>query len=513
MALGVSLAVVIVALVPYLLADRLAHPGIFSGFLINPIDGFSYLAKMRQGVEGSWSFHLPYSSEPGPGAFIFTFYLFLGNVARWLNIPLLSVYYVARFVAGFAMFSLGYFFYDQVFEEKYLKWIATLLTMVGSGLGWLAVPFGIQASDLSIPESIPFLTAYSNAHFPLAAAVMLGAALSVFKKGRTKLRVVAALSCGILLGIVLPFSMVSLTVSLGVWLIWEGFHGGWNGLTAFIRKQRTHLIPYLALIIGALPWLVYDLWIARFHPSFSVWNAQNITPSPPFVDYVIGYGLILVLAILGLVRIGSRGQSRDRLFISWVLSNIILLYMPFNFQRRLTLGLFFPLAGLAALGLERIVGERAKIRTTLIFLLILSVPSNLLVIGAGISGVKRQDPSLIHLQGELEGYAWIDENTPPGSLILASPEVGNRLPAYADVRVLYGHPFETPYADTQRSLVESLYAWQGSTEEANHLIDQLDLDYVFFGERERKLGQPEWIEQLSLVFDSQGVEIYEVTSP
>ncbi|HEY44631.1 MAG TPA: hypothetical protein G4O11_11680 [Anaerolineae bacterium] len=513
LALGVSLAVVIAALAPYLLAEQLAHPGVFSGFLINPVDGFSYLAKMRQGLDGSWSFHLPYSSEPGPGAFIFTFYLFLGNLARWLNISLLPIYYAARFVAGFAMFCLAYFFYDQVFEEKYLKWIATLLTMFGSGLGWLAIPFGVQASDLSIPESIPFLTAYTNAHFPFAAAVMLGAVLSVIKKDRTRLRGAAALICGMLLGIVLPFSVISLTISLGIWLVWEGFHQGWSGLTAFIRKQSTHLIPYLALIMGALPWLIYDLWLARSHPSLSVWNAQNITPSPPLIDYVIGYGLILVLAILGIMRIGTRGQSRDRLFLSWALSNLILLYMPFNFQRRLTLGLFFPLAGLAALGLERIAGERAKIRATLILLLILSVPSNLIVIGAGISGVQRQDPSVVHLQGELEGYAWIDGNTPPGSLILASPEIGNRLPAFADVRVLYGHPFETPYADTQKSLVVSLYAWEGSIAEAINLLDQLDLDYVFFGERERVLGQPEWIGGLPLVFESQGVEIYEVTFP
>jgi hypothetical protein len=513
LALGLSLAVVIAALAPYLIAGRLAHAGSFSGFLINPLDGFSYLAKMRQGAEGSWSFRLPYCSEPGPGAFIFIFYLFLGNLARWLNVSLLPVYYTARVVTGFAMFILAYFFYSLVFEKKHLKWIATLLAMFGSGLGWLAIPFGIQASDLSIPESIPFLTAYANAHFPFAAAVMLGAVLSVFKKDRFRLRSVAAFTCGMSLGIVLPFSMISLAIGLGMWLIWEGFHHGWNGLTGFFRKQRTHLLPYLALVVGALPWLIYDLWLARSHPSLSVWNAQNLTPSPPLIDYVIGYGLILILAVFGVMRTGALDQPRNRLFLSWALSNLILLYMPLNFQRRLTLGLFFPLAGLAALGLERIAGERSKIRATVILLLILSVPSNLIVIGAGISSVQRQDPSVIHLQGELEGYAWTDENTPSGSLVLASPEIGNRLPAFADVRVLYGHPFETPYADTQRSLVESLYAWEGSIAEAIDLLDQLGIDYVFFGERERILGRPDWIEQLPLVFKSQGMEIYEVTAP
>jgi hypothetical protein len=41
----------------------------------------------------------------------------------------------------------------------------------------------------------------------------------------------------------------------------------------------------------------------------------------------------------------------------------------------------------------------------------------------------------------------------------------------------------------------------------------LNLDYVFFGERERGLGQPEWIMDLPLVFTSDSVEIYEVDIP
>jgi len=511
--LGLSLTVATAALAPYLVAGRLAHAGSFNGFLINPLDGFSYLAKMRQGVDGSWSFHLPYTSEPGSETYIFLFYLFLGNLARWLNISLLIVYYAARFVAGFAMFSLAYFLYSQLFEEKHLKWTATLLTMFGSGLGWLAIPFGIQASDLSIPESIPILSAYANPHFPFAAAVMLGAVLCVYNRERIWLRSIAAFTCGTLLGVVLPFSMVSLAIGVGIWQVLEGLQEGWDGLIGFLRKQRTHLIPYLALLGGALPWVTYDLWLSRSHPTLSIWNVQNLTLSPPITDYVIGYGLILILAILGITKTGVQDRSRDRLLLTWALSNMILLYMPFNFQRRLTLGLFFPLAGLAALGLERIVGGREKYRTALILLLILSAPSSLIVIGAGLSGVQKQDPSVIHLPGELEAYTWLDENSPSGALILASPDIGNRLPAFADVRVLYGHPFETPYAESRRSLVESLYAWEGPIAGAMHFIEQLDLDYVFLGERERVIGQPEWIMELPLVFTSQGVEIYEAVSP
>ena len=81
------------------------------------------------------------------------------------------------------------------------------------------------------------------------------------------------------------------------------------------------------------------------------------------------------------------------------------------------------------------------------------------------------------------------------------------------MRVLYGHPFETLNAESKKSLVESLYAWDGSKAGAIDFIDKLDIDYVFLGERERVLGQPEWITEFPLAFASQGVEIYKVVSP
>lgn len=52
---------------------------VFGGFLLNPIDGNSYLAKMMQGWSGAVTFTLPYTAEPGEGVILFVFYLFLGH--------------------------------------------------------------------------------------------------------------------------------------------------------------------------------------------------------------------------------------------------------------------------------------------------------------------------------------------------------------------------------------------------------------------------------------------------
>ncbi len=60
-----ALGVMIITTVPYLIGfaaqGSLWH---FSGFLIGRDDGNSYLAKMREGAQGEWLFHLVYTSEP-----------------------------------------------------------------------------------------------------------------------------------------------------------------------------------------------------------------------------------------------------------------------------------------------------------------------------------------------------------------------------------------------------------------------------------------------------------------
>jgi len=149
----------------------------------------------------------------------------------------------------------------------------------------------------------------------------------------------------------------------------------------------------------------------------------------------------------------------------------------------------------------------------LVIVIVLSVPSNLIVVSAGLSGVRIGEPTVVHLQNELDAYQWLDEHAPRQALVLAAPDTGNRLPVFADVRVLYGHPFETPDADTQKALVESIYAWDGSIEDGRRLLSDQGIDLIFYGQRERAIGRPTWLEGLPRVFQSGNVEIYEAVMP
>jgi hypothetical protein len=199
-----------------------------------------------------------------------------------------------------------------------------------------------------------------------------------------------------------------------------------------------------------------------------------------------------------------------RLCLVWIGTTAVLLYGPLSYQRRFSLGLYIPLVVLAINGLENLLRSPQAGRTAFIGLLVLCLPSNLLIVGAGLSGLARQDPAITYLEGELETYHWLETHAPPGSLVLSAMAVGNRLPAYADVRVVYGHPFETPRASCQEIVVEELYQWQGDPLGAIARLQDLGVAYVIFSPWEEAIGAPAWLSRIPQVYSNAEFQVRQV---
>jgi hypothetical protein len=510
-ALLISLAGALLSLIPYLIAVQLA-PGdtSFNGFLLNPIDGFSYLAKMRQGVQGYGSLILPYAAEPGPRALLYVYYLFLGHISRITTLEPIWVFHVARFLAAWLMFYLAYLLNEQISTHRNVRWFGFGLIVIGSGLGWLGVILGpIDSSDVLIPESVPFLVAYSNAHFPMAAAALICGILAALAKGwRVWKRAIAAGFSGFILGALLPFSFVSLGAILGLWGLLELWYAiRMTPSRGSLKGSLNMGVTLVASSLGALPWLLYDLWLSLRHPVISSWNMQNETPSPSPLVYLLGFAPTILLGLIGYFRGKPLRSAQGRLLVVWVLSGALLLYAPVAFQRRLSLGLAFPLSILAAWGWGSIPMQVERRRVIAIGFLLLFSLTNFLVITAGITGVVAGEPAVLFRSQEIEGYRWIDGNARAGSLVLASERTGNRLPAYADVRVFYGHPFETPNAESQQQLVRRLFQQQNLSIED---LQEMGIDWVFYGLDEKALGQAAWLKALTLRWESGEFAIYEV---
>jgi hypothetical protein len=479
---SVSACVVALASLPYAVVYFTTPPNLrFVGTLLNPLDGNSYFAKMQIGAQGGWLFHLLYTAQDHAGALLFTFHILLGHIAARTHLPIPLVYHLARVLAGFALLLTVYALTARVTQNLAERRIAYLFVALSSGLGWLAVMFGhLNTSDLVIPESNTFYSLHITPHFPLAVALMIGIFVGVAEARQTsssewKRWVILALT-SLLLAIVQPFAVVPSYVTLGVYLTlrsWRDGHIPWPSVwTTFIAG------------IVTLPLSAYTFWVTQADPVLRGWTAQNLTPSPPVWDYVLGYGLILVLAVPGAIVAVRRRSDTDLLLLAWVSMTTLLLYAPFALQRRFSLGLHVPLAILAAMGLFRM----AKRQRMWSWALAATLPTTLLVIVLALGGGLKQDPRLFVTVDEAEAMDWLRSHAPRDAVVLASPEMGIFIPAWSGRRVVYGHPFETVDAERTKARVEAFFASGAAGAEREAMLREWHAAFVFVGPRERAIG-------------------------
>ncbi len=505
MVLVISCLVVILITIPYVYAFQAGSAEFnFGGFLINPTDGHSYLAKMQLGFQGGWKFVLPYTAEPGEGAYLFLLYIGLGHLARITNLSLIAVFHIVRVISAIFLLWTVNIGFKGIFNKPKMQTLGFAIAVLGSGVGWLAVVFGKFTSDFWVAEAYPFLSMYTNPHFSLGLGLMILALIPDIGKQSRGYAVL-----GIALGIVQPFAVVIVILVLSVQETVELLISR-DKAPVRIKEQKT-IKNLLFFGAGGGIVLLYQYSSILTDPVLSIWNQQNITESPDLLDLVISLSPCLILAILGAVK-GWKNQH-GRLIIGWVAVCLILIFIPWNLQRRFLTGIYVPLAGLSVFGMEAIIEKTSiKFRTVAIILVCLILPTNIVVILSGVKAASCQDQKIYISSAISEGLDWIKGNSEQDAIVLASGNNGLFIPSMTGRKTVYGHPFETVDAENEKIFVENFFQGDLSAEMSQVQLALKGVDYIFYevdltqdlSGRMKEMDNP-------LVFSNGKVEIYTVS--
>lgn len=470
----------------------------FMGMLSNPKDGATYLSKIEQGRQGAWLFELRHTPQAHNGAGFHVFYLLLGHAARLTGLSSLLVFHLARVATGLFMFFALYQFGATVWVRLRPRRLFFLLAAVGSGLGWLLLVLDPDkiAIDLNTPEAFPFFAAFTNPHFPLSIACLALIAatyLVVFRRGFTAEPGVdngglQIMLLSMVLALIQPFALIPIGAALIAYLL----------VRAYLTRQiPSHELRWSSMLwLPALPFAVYYGAVLQFNDVMAEFNRQNQTPSPAPYAYLVGYGLLLAVALPGLVRAIRRFErDGDQFMLLWFVLNAVLLYAPFNLQRRMVVGLIIPLVFFAVRSLEDYWFFRVPKRwraPALAALLVFMLPSNFLNLAIPLFGVVSSpeqglENGLLVESGYWDAFHWLNERGEQSAIVLAAPTVSVWIPAYTPQRVVYGHEYETVPAEERLNQVE---AWYGGEDCATLLGSTLPFHvaYIFWGPRERSLA-------------------------
>src|SRR5436309_12633194 len=442
-ATGVILALVTAA--PYVYG-YLAQPHgqVFMGFFYLGDDANTYLAKMRQGFEGAWSWQNRYTTEESPGAYLFMFWLLLGHIAAIAGRPLIVVFHLARVAAAVALMAAAWLCITHFIQDGGARLFAFFFCAISLGMGYVIQALGhpvifgnpTDTLDWRMPELTAFYSVLALPHFAwsgvfAAAGVVL--TLNAIQRGSLVFAGLAGLAW---------LGQASIHPQMPILM------GGATAVALLLRpaSPRGWLAAVVAFGIPA-PYILYSYFAFVGNPEVQRWtfHSKNALPPEGF-SFFFAIAPQLLLALTGL-PVALRRRSREDIFlIAWLVLLAAILYLPNpagDLRRRFLDGLYLPLAVLAAMAmyetiLPRLRSARAHALIPFAYVAFASIGSAFLVLAP--LAVATQ-PQYSVPSTWFDGLTWLG-GQPPGR-VLAMPGVGLYIPAYSSDTVYVGHYDET----------------------------------------------------------------------
>jgi len=522
-----AIAVMLVTSVPYLIGYAVeGSDWQFTGFVFGVEDGNSYMAKMLRGAAGDWLFRTPYTAWPQGGVLAFLPYMLLGKLTAppGQHVQLVALFQIFRIVAGIFYLLASYDFLALFIKgERWRRWGVTLVAL-GGGLGWLLILLGKSSwlgslpLDIYSPETFGFLMLFGLPHLSLARALVLWGlraylfpALAPWKNRSGMFTGILWLLMGLMqpLSIVLAWGIVAahwgVLLLQRLWDHWKTKDADWAGWRPWLHK-------WLWIVAITAPLVIYTVWAFSADPVLKQWTAQNLILSPHPLHYLAAYGLMIPFAVAGGIHLLKDKVDAHWLPIAWSLALPMFVYAPYPLQRRLAEGYWVALVVLALIYFDRL---KRKDLLSFQWLIGLAFPTTLFFFFGSINAVKTPEMPIYRSQGEVAAFEYLDEVAPKDSVVLASFETGNALPAWAPLFMVIGHGPESVGLAELSPRIAQFYTYATPETERLALLEKFNVDYVLWGPYERELGSwhPSKSATLEEIYTDNEYTLYQVNIP
>ncbi|MBW6472294.1 MAG: hypothetical protein K0B14_04145 [Anaerolineaceae bacterium] len=477
---------------------------IFSGLIFNPIDGFSYFAKMQQGKAGAWAFDLPYSPVSNNDIYIFTLYSLFGHISRILGLSIPFIYHFFRI-----LFSILLFFSLQellniflIKEDLYYK-AAFISLLFGGGLGWIYFLSGELPIDFWVAESFIFLSSFSNPHFVLSLLVMSILLTFVIRNQHGIKVAIIIFFLSVILASISPFAAIMVGIIFGINII----------LSREFTKEKLFNLAVFIIPAGGIGF--YQYFTIRNDPVLNNWNLQNVTQTPSIINLLFSFSPFIIGILILFITLWKKKiilENSTYLLVAWIVLALFMAFIPFNLQRRFLVGIYLPIV-IVFWNLLReyfSTNKKKKIKFTIFVLIGIVLPSNLLLFSGSVNAIANHDPIFFMNENIVKAIEFLDNNAEEETVILANEENGLIIPALARFKVVYGHPFESINAEDTRIFVSDFWMDKLSDEQSRNFLEEYNVDYIFCEYTNNINNCPAITQSLEIIYKISNVTIFQV---
>jgi len=193
-----------------------------------------------------------------------------------------------------------------------------------------------------------------------------------------------------------------------------------------------------------------------------------------------------------------------------LLSFPVMAYAPYNLQRRLPDGIWVSIVCLAMMGY--VILKPGWRRVAIVAFASSFLATLLLFSGSINAGLSPNSQSFIS-SDEVTAFRALPLNSTSKSVVLASFDTSNALPAWANFETLTGHGPESINFNVINPKVEQFFVNATSDQDRLDLIHTFNIAYVIWGPNEKKLGHwdPNNANFLSKIYENAEYSVFKVT--
>ena len=492
-----------------------------------PADVFVYYSYINQVKEGALTFRNFFTPEISSTGLFNIVWLSVGGFAKFFGTGEIFAYHFTRIIFSPFFLLTIFLFVCSFFKNTKERFVAFLLTL-SSGIGGLAAPFLPPSSYLlhgrgyklpidlwPITHGYVITTLGQSPHFVLSWTFMLWVLLLgffAFKEKSFKYSVAS----GVVGLVYFNFHPYYAPVIFLSFLLFGFFH-------IFSDKSKFFSIAKYSIpviFISSIS-LLYHFWnIQRNQVLLIVHSQQNINYLPSVIYVILGYGFLLLLAILGAYMIiVKKNFSEKKLFIlSWASAVFLLILFKTDFQAKFIQAWVIPLSFLATYYLflysaffKKWIKALTLKRTLVLVFVYVSIFffSNIINISRNYFFIKQYPQRFYFSEDFMEAVRWSKKNIQQSDIILSSVDTGHVLAGMATRRVYLGHEGETLYKVKRQKNVEDFFSAMNNDERIRFLENE-NIRYVFYGPFEKLLKKDVYFDDTSFlkVYDNSKVVIY-----
>lgn len=507
--------------------------GYFTGIhSLAPGDYHVYFSNILETYKGHFLYRDLYTTESTQYNIINIFWNFAGLIGKIFSFSPILAFHASRIIAIPILLFTLYIFASYLYGESKKRKFFFLFLCFASGVGAYFEPLFANVDmaggyygkpmDVWVAESNIFLSMLHSGHMTLSLALVVIIFL-LYLVGQEKQKFIYSIIAGASSLLLLSFHPFLFPIICAVLFS--------HIIFLFITKNKQSIRAFyqsVTVLLMCVPMLLYYAYMMTNDIVSRVRAEQNINVTPLPHLLVLSYGFLFIFGVCGIYQfLKQKDKDYKTIFLFiWLAVQIVIIYLPFNFQRRMVEGLSIPLIFFAfeylwylypriENNIKSAFIKKYIFKNPIAIIYILAMlfgASNLFVWARDIALSIEANPSVYISQKEVLPMLWFKNQADNNIKILADVNTAHFIPGIGAKTVFAGHAVETLYFSDKEKRVQKFFQDNISDNEKIEFLRNYGITHIYYGPREKMLGKynPEEKKYLSKAYDGGEVSVYKV---